>query len=237
MPVPDAQGPWNGQGSWKCTRNSRSGNASLSAEEVPNGLDLNRMLARHGAEGMADGYFAARDGRMLYLFVRAPNVSQDFEVLGPFIDRVKAVAPATAAKAEAAGRTPPRVGLTGLPAIEYERTAYRIALGPPGRPKVLSVPTREPPLTPCAVSTSRALALHAEVCCAAHRRHKLESQARGCCLLGRAEDATLCRYMTRPARPTARVLDNPQVHPYSSFPRKRAFESLIAIAHRRHRLA
>ncbi len=78
------------------------------------------MLARHGAEGMTDGYFAARDGRMLFLFVRARNASQDFEVLGPFIDRVKAVAAATAAKAGAAGRTPPQVGLTGLPAIEYE---------------------------------------------------------------------------------------------------------------------
>ena len=78
------------------------------------------MLARHGVEGMADGYFASRDGHMLFLFVRARNASQDFEVLGPFIDRVKAVAAATAAKAGAAGRTPPQVGLTGLPAIEYE---------------------------------------------------------------------------------------------------------------------
>jgi hypothetical protein len=26
--------------------------------------------------------------------------------------------------------------------------------------------------------------LHAELCCAAHERHKLESQAQGCCLLG-----------------------------------------------------
>ena len=92
----------------------------LSAEEVPTGLDWNRMLARHGAEGMADGYFASRDGRMLFLFVRARHASQDFEVLGPFIDRVRAVAVATAAKAGEAGRTPPQVGLTGLPAIEYE---------------------------------------------------------------------------------------------------------------------
>ncbi len=92
----------------------------LSADEVPTALDWNRVLARHGAEGMADGYFAARDGRMVFLFVRARNASQDFEVLGPFIDRVKAVAGATAAKAGAAGRTVPQVGLTGLPAIEYE---------------------------------------------------------------------------------------------------------------------
>ncbi|MGH8585493.1 MAG: hypothetical protein ACREWE_04695 [Gammaproteobacteria bacterium] len=47
----------------------------LSADEVPTGLDWNRMP---WAEGMADGYFAARDGRMRFLFVRARNASQDF---------------------------------------------------------------------------------------------------------------------------------------------------------------
>jgi hypothetical protein len=107
----------------------------LSAEEVPTGLDWNRLLARHGVEGMADGYFAARDGRMVFLFVRARNASQDFEVLGPFIDWVKAVAAATAAKVGAAGRMPPQVGLTGLPASKIRLCSPRslpISACPPG---------------------------------------------------------------------------------------------------------
>jgi predicted RND superfamily exporter protein len=92
----------------------------LSATHAPTELDWNPLLARFGAEGMAKGYFASRDGRMVFLFVQARHASQDFQVLGPFVDKVKAVVAASAAQAKAAGRTPPIVGLTGLPAIEYE---------------------------------------------------------------------------------------------------------------------
>ncbi|MBA2592454.1 MAG: hypothetical protein H0U97_09455 [Gammaproteobacteria bacterium] len=80
-----------------------------AASESDRGLGGRPARGAHVfAAGMADGYFAARDGRMLFLFVRARNASQEFEVLGPFIDRVKAVVAATAAKAGAAGRTPPK---------------------------------------------------------------------------------------------------------------------------------
>ncbi|MDO9270782.1 MAG: MMPL family transporter [Methylobacter sp.] len=92
----------------------------LSAETAPAGLDWNRLLAKNGAGGMADGYFASRDGRMLFLFVHPKNSSGDFNNLGPFIDKVKQVSEDLAGQANAAGRTPPTVGLTGLPAIEYE---------------------------------------------------------------------------------------------------------------------
>jgi predicted RND superfamily exporter protein len=92
----------------------------LSVETVPASLDWNRLLANNGAGGMADGYFASHDGKMLFLFVHPKNTSGDFENLGPFVDKVKQVSAALAGQAKAAGLTPPTVGLTGLPAIEYE---------------------------------------------------------------------------------------------------------------------
>ena len=92
----------------------------LSAEAAPAGLDWNRLLAKNGVGGMADGYFTSHDGRMLFLFVHPKNSSGDFENLGPFVDKVKQVSAILASQAKAAGHTPPTVGLTGLPAIEYE---------------------------------------------------------------------------------------------------------------------
>jgi len=92
----------------------------LSAETAPTSLDWNRLLAKNGAGGMSDGYFASRDGRMLFLFVHPKIASGDFKNLGPFVDKVKQVSAALAEQAKASGHTPPTVGLTGLPAIEYE---------------------------------------------------------------------------------------------------------------------
>ena len=92
----------------------------LSEETTPSSLDWNRLLAKNGAGGMASGYFASRDGGMLFLFVHPKNPSGDFRNLGPFVDKVKQVSADLAGQAIAAGHTPPTVGLTGLPAIEYE---------------------------------------------------------------------------------------------------------------------
>lgn len=92
----------------------------LSAETVPASLDWNRLLANSGAGGISDGYFASRDGRMLFLFVHPKNPSGDFKNLGPFVDKVKQVSGDLAEQAKAAGHTPPTLGLTGLPALEYE---------------------------------------------------------------------------------------------------------------------
>ncbi|MBF6649368.1 sterol transporter cytoplasmic membrane protein BstA [Methylobacter sp. BlB1] len=92
----------------------------LDSETAPASLDWNRLLAKSGAGGMADGYFASRDGRMLFLFVHPKSHSEDFNNLGPFVDKVKQVSADLTGQVKAAGRTPPTVGLTGLPAIEYE---------------------------------------------------------------------------------------------------------------------
>lgn len=92
----------------------------LSAETVPTHLDWNRLLVKNGVAGMADGYFTSHDGRMLFLFVHPKNSSGDFEALGPFVDKVKQVSAELVEQAKAAGQTPPKIGLTGLPAVEYE---------------------------------------------------------------------------------------------------------------------
>lgn len=92
----------------------------LSAENVPSNLDWNRLLVKNGAGSMADGYFTSHDGRMLFLFVHPKNTSGNFEELGPFVDKVKQVSAALAEQAKTAGQTPPTIGLTGLPAVEYE---------------------------------------------------------------------------------------------------------------------
>lgn len=92
----------------------------LSSESVPEGVDWNSLLVKNGAGGMNDGYFTSRDGRMLFLFVHPKNPSGDFENLGPFVDKVKHISAELAEQAKASGRTPPTLGLSGLPAIEYE---------------------------------------------------------------------------------------------------------------------
>ncbi|MGH8480819.1 MAG: transposase, partial [Gammaproteobacteria bacterium] len=85
---------------------------------------------------------------------------------------------------------------TALGPLRAAACTYRIALGPRAGQKVLSlqtVPTREPPLTPVRCVDEQGFSLHAEVCCAAHERHKLEH---------------LCRYITRPAIANERLTLN-----------------------------
>lgn len=92
----------------------------LAAEPPPVDMDWSRLLARYGAEGLGNGYFASRDGRMLFLFVHPKQSVEEFRELKPFVDKVKAVAAALGEQSRAAGRAAPTVALTGLPAIEYE---------------------------------------------------------------------------------------------------------------------
>ena len=65
-------------------------------------------------------------------------------------------------------------------ALQAAACTYRIALGPRAGQKVLSlqtVPTAQP--TPGCCASEQGFSLHAEVCCAAHQRKKLGSQAQG----------------------------------------------------------
>jgi predicted RND superfamily exporter protein len=92
----------------------------LSAAEVPAALEWGPLLDRYGAGALGSGYFGSRDGRMLFLFVHARNPSEEYTAIAPFVDRVRQVAADLAAESKAAGRVPPNVGLTGLPAVEQE---------------------------------------------------------------------------------------------------------------------
>jgi predicted RND superfamily exporter protein len=92
----------------------------VSADETPQALDAAGLLAHFGAGELARGDFASRDGKMLFVFVHPSNPAEDFEVRGPFIEKVKRVAAEITQRRVAAGMTPPRVGLAGLPAAEYE---------------------------------------------------------------------------------------------------------------------
>ena len=92
----------------------------LNVEPTPTDLDWSQLLSKTGVKGMSDGYFTSHDRRMLFLFVHPKSSSGNFENLGPFVDKVRQVSTALTEQAKAAGLTPPTVGLTGLPAIEYE---------------------------------------------------------------------------------------------------------------------
>lgn len=93
----------------------------LTAAAPPTGLDWSQLLAQQPeADTLAQGYFASRDGRMLFLFVHAQDASEEFAAIAPFVEQVRRTAQALAAETQAQGRIPPKVGLTGLPAVEYE---------------------------------------------------------------------------------------------------------------------
>ncbi len=86
----------------------------------PSKVDWNRLLAKHGAEGLTKSYFSSRDNKMFFVFVHARDSSEEFSSLNPFIKRVNKVSKGLIDKYKAQGKTPPTVGYTGLPAIVYE---------------------------------------------------------------------------------------------------------------------
>ena len=92
----------------------------LSGEAAPKQLNWEGLLSAVGAQPLANGYFASRQGNLLFLFVHAKEHSGGFEMLQPFNERVRTVAETLADDYRKAGRAAPDVVLTGLPAIEYE---------------------------------------------------------------------------------------------------------------------
>ena len=74
-----------------------------------------------------------------------------------------------------------------LGSLRAAACTYRIALGPRAGQKVVSlqtVPSQAEPPTEQRCVNAQGFSLHAEVCCAAHQRKKLESQGQGLALLG-----------------------------------------------------
>ncbi|MGH8523327.1 MAG: transposase [Gammaproteobacteria bacterium] len=85
---------------------------------------------------------------------------------------------------------------SALGPLQAAACTYRIAFGPRAGQKVLSlrtIPTQGPPPASVRCVSEQGFSLHAEVCCAAHQRKKLEH---------------LCRYITRPAIANERLTLN-----------------------------
>lgn len=97
----------------------------LTAPTMPNALDWRSLLPSLGGAALGDGYFASRDGRMLFVFVHPRQPVLEFEQLAPFVAAIQRVAADLSAEVRASGATAPKLAMTGLPAIEYEE---RIAI-------------------------------------------------------------------------------------------------------------
>lgn len=94
----------------------------VRAAEEPADLAWDRLSRHPEARRFLSGrgYFSTHDGRALVVFVRRKDPSSEFEVLAPFIRGVRAEADTLRAEFHARGGPAPEVGLTGLPATEYE---------------------------------------------------------------------------------------------------------------------
>lgn len=92
----------------------------LNAPVAPRTIAWNTMLARHGAESLASGYFTSRDGRMLFVFVRSMETSEEFEKVKPLNLAIRKINADLHAEWLSSKHQPVKVGLTGIPAATYE---------------------------------------------------------------------------------------------------------------------
>jgi predicted RND superfamily exporter protein len=99
----------------------------LESQKVPESIPWHELAPRQGARILAErGYFSSRDGKTLFLFVRPSSSSEEFEILQPFIEKVRKTAEDLRKEYTSAGSQAPEVGLTGLPAVSCEEyTALR----------------------------------------------------------------------------------------------------------------
>lgn len=92
----------------------------LTSPTIPNKIDWQPLLTHYNAEELTDGWFVSRDNKMLFLFVHPNNPSSAFEARQPFIEAVQKTVSTLQQERKTVGHPVPTVGLTGLPAIEYE---------------------------------------------------------------------------------------------------------------------
>jgi len=145
-----------------------------------------------------DGVYRTTEGLPVFHAVHAPTATELQALLLRIIKRLMKFLTRKGYLIEEQGMTyladtDPDLALGPLQAAAC---TYRIALGPRAGQKVLSlrtVPTQEAPPTPGRCVNEQGFSLHAEVCCAAHQRKKLEH---------------LCRYITRPAIANERLALN-----------------------------
>ena len=145
-----------------------------------------------------DGVYRTTEGLPVFHAVRAPTPAELQALLARIIKRLMKFLTRKGFLIEEQGmttlaETDPDLALGPLRAAAC---TYRIAFGPRAGQKVLSLqtvpsPAEQPAQERCA--SAQGFSLHAEVCCAAHQRHKLEH---------------LCRYITRPAIANERLTLN-----------------------------
>ncbi len=94
----------------------------LRERKVPEEIAWQRFLAHYGAGELAagKGYYASRDGRMLFVFVSPKDTTEEFQAVDPLIRQVRETVEDLRGRYQVAGRPTPRAGLTGLPAVTHE---------------------------------------------------------------------------------------------------------------------
>ncbi|MGH8604679.1 MAG: transposase, partial [Gammaproteobacteria bacterium] len=145
-----------------------------------------------------DGVYRSTEGVPVFHEVRAPTVGQLQALLTRIMKRIMKLLTREGYLIEEQGMT--YLGDTdpeaALAPLQQAACTYRIALGPRAGQKVLTLQTLpsqavRPSQQRCV--NEQGFSLHAEVCCAAHQRKKLEH---------------LCRYITRPAIANERLTLN-----------------------------
>ena len=98
----------------------------IDSDDVPTAIDWPRVANHPEADAFLEGngYFSSRDGRFLILLVGRRNLSEEFDVLDPFIQGVRTTANELSSQYAAAGDPVPSIGITGLPATVHEEYAY-----------------------------------------------------------------------------------------------------------------
>ncbi len=95
----------------------------LVAPEPPDAIAWDGLLQNQPdtqALVAGNGFYSNRDGTMLFVFVSPADASEDIDAIGPFIRTVRKTTESLRTRWRAEGRSVPKYGLTGNPAVVYE---------------------------------------------------------------------------------------------------------------------
>lgn len=99
----------------------------LEAEEIPENIAWGNLFAdQPEAQKMVtgNGFYDSHDGKMLFMFVRKAESSDEYTVIKPFYEKVKTANEKLKEEWKAAGRAVPTTGLIGNPSTLYEEYSY-----------------------------------------------------------------------------------------------------------------
>ncbi len=97
----------------------------LADQHVPEAIPWHECIMDGAAQRLVGngGYFASRDGKTFFLFVKSSSPSEEFDVVAPFVHAVRKTAQDLREEYRRSGRQAPTIGLTGLPAVTCEEYA------------------------------------------------------------------------------------------------------------------